>query len=166
MRQANKQEIEALPHYDARLSFFYVPEGDEFMEFATMACVESTDKKHSTGAVVVKDEKVLAMDSNQSGFKLPFLIRLHEKGLCVRRWLKIPSGERYDLCRGCAKPQDHAENRVVRLAVKKHGLDKVKGAAVYLSGHWWCCKDCSDAMINVGISTVVLVEGAKAKFGR
>ncbi len=165
MRQANKQEIEALPHYDARLSFFYVQENDEFMHYAETARLHSTDKFFPTGAAIVKDDSVLELDSNQSGFKLSFFIRRHELGWCVRKWFDVPSGQKYWLCPGCAKPHDHAESRVARQAVEKHG-DKVRGATLYLYGHWWCCKDCCEAMILAGISKVVLVEGAKAKFGR
>lgn len=165
MRQATQEETGILPYYDPRLQFFFVPEGDEFMEAAITVRHESTDKRHSTGAVVVKEGKILSMESNQSGFKHPFWIKLHEKGNCVRMWLKVKSGTNYWLCPGCAKSHDHAESRAARVAFKKHS-DKVQGAALYLAGHWWCCKSCTDAMIRAGITSVILEEGATAKYKR
>ena len=169
MRQAKLEEIEALdysePFMDGRLQLFFVPKADEFMEAAFTVRHESTDKRHSTGAVVVQDGKILSMESNQSGFKHQALIRMHEKGLCVRKLLHVPSGKGYGLCLGCAKSHDHAESRAARAAAHKYP-DKAKGATLYLAGHWWACKPCCNAMIEAGITKVILEEGAKAQYGR
>lgn len=169
MRQATKDEIDSLPYKDAftngSLELFYTSEEDAFMKLALTARLKSSDKQHPTGAVIVNGETILASDSNQSGFKHTFLIRLHELGWCMRRWLKIQSGQKYWLCPGCAKFYDHAEGRATRIGGRDNS-SMMRGSTLYLAGHWWCCKPCSDEMIGGGIKKVVLLEGAKTKYGR
>lgn len=165
MRQATPEEIADLKKFDPRLKFFFADEVDEFMEVALSARQESTDKKHSTGAVVVKDGQILSMESNKAGYTLSFMIKLHEKGMCLRKWLRIPSGKGYFFCKGCATSKNHAESRAARSAFEKHA-QKTKGATLYLAGHWWCCAPCTKAMIEAGIENVVLEEGAAAKYKR
>lgn len=163
MRQATKEEIEALPYFDARLKLFFTSADDEFMEVAKTTLFESTDKRHPTAAVVVKDGKIFSMAANQSGYKNKMLIRWHQSWFCIRRWFKIKSGTHYWLCPGCAKSYDHAEGRASRQARDKYG-DMVKGSDLYLYGHWWCCKPCSDEMVRAGVSRVILLDGAKDSF--
>lgn len=169
MRQATLEEILALPYSepfkDGRLQLFFVPKIDEFMGVAYTVRHTSTDKNHSTGAVVVSDGRVLSMESNKAGYKHPFLIRLHEKGWCLRKKLHIPSGKGYWLCQGCAKSKNHAETRAAKSA-RSHHPEAVHESTLYLAGHFWCCKPCSDAMICAGIRRVVLVEGARDMFKR
>lgn len=164
MRQATDTEVKALPYWDSRLELFFTDLSDQFMQDAKLVRdAESTDKAHSTGAVIVKDGKVLAMDANQAGFKHKLFIEWHRQWLCVRRWFKVKSGTKYWLCPGCAKAKDHAESRSSREAMAKHGANAI-GAALYLYGHWWCCKPCSDAMVKAGVTKVILPEGAKEIF--
>lgn len=130
----------------------------------------TTELNHSTGAVVVKEGKVIGRAANQAGFKNRKLQEFHGKGFCVRRLLKISSGQKYWLCPGCAKSHDHAEWRAVRGALQNAqsltGTSSIAGADLYLHGHWWCCKPCWDAMIAAGIRDVYLVEGAEEQFKR
>lgn len=164
MRPATKEEIASLHYWHPSLELFYVSEDDGFMQMAQhVRNTKSTDKLHSTGAVVVKDGEVIGEAANQAGFKHPFLIRLHEKGNCIRKWLKVKSGTRYWLCPGCSKSKDHAETGAAKDAKRRHP-DKVKGSTLYLYGHWWCCEPCCNAMINAGIAKVILTEGARDKF--
>lgn len=167
MRQANEVEIKELPFHDPRLLFFFVQEADkEYVDFMLVAkekMSESTDQRHPTSAVVVKDGKIIAMDTNQTGYKYKILIKWHQTWFCIRHWFKIRSGTHYWLCPGCAKSRDHAESRVARKTVERCG-DKAMGATLYLYGHWWCCKPCCDAMVKAGITRVVLLEGAKDSF--
>src|SRR3989344_3972335 len=125
----------------------YIPEGknikyvgaqDRFMRAAETACRElSTDRMHPTGAVLVKDGEVIARAANQSALKNKTLLGLHRRGWCVRKLFKIPSGQKYWLCPGCASSRNHSETLVVKAARKK-GVD-TEGADLYLWGHWWCC---------------------------
>ena len=143
----------------------YVPASDPFMAEAERARNElSTEKNQPTGAVVVLYGKIIGVDANQAALKNQKLQALHKNGWCVRRILKIPSGQKYWLCPGCAKSKHHAEARAVRDALKKQG--RIQGADLYLYGHWWCCKPCWDSMIGAGIRDVYLIEGADELFKR
>lgn len=127
---------------------------------------ESTDKLHPTGAVVVKNGKILGGAANQSGFKNKKLIEAHANGWCVRKKLKIKSGTKYWLCPGCATNKEHGESRAIDDAISKVGADIVKGADLYLYGHWWCCKECWDRIIEAGINDVYLLEKSEELFAR
>lgn len=164
MRQATKEEIASLQYWHPSLELFYVTEDDKYMQAAKVVRnTLSTDRFHSTGAVVVKDGEIIGQAANQAGFKHEYFIRLHEKGKCVRKWLKVKSGTRYWLCPGCSKSKDHAETGASKDAMKRHP-DKVEGATLYLYGHWWCCEPCAKAMVHAGIKNVVLLEDAKKAF--
>ncbi len=156
-----------IPYLPAGKNIFVVPESDPFMaEAKRIRDTESTDKRHATGAVVVKDGAIIAGAANQAGFKHSKLVALHQNGWCVRLFLKIKSGTKYWLCPGCATHDDHAESGAVRAAIEKAGKENVAGADVYLYGHYWCCKPCWDNMIRGGIKDVYVVENAFELFGR
>jgi deoxycytidylate deaminase len=143
----------------------YVPAHDRFMRAAETACHElSTDHNHPTGAVLVRDGAVFATAANQSALKNKKLLELHKNGWCVRKILKIPSGQKYWLCPGCASSRNHAETLVVMKA-KKLKLE-TKGADLYLWGHWWCCEPCWNSIIKAGIRDVYLLEGSERFFDK
>lgn len=140
----------------------YVPKDNEFMEKAMDARnTESTEHNFPTGAVVVKDNEIIGIGANQASIKNKSLIKLHKK-ICIRKILRIPSGQKYWLCPGCASYKHHAESRAVIDAKKNRG--NIEGADLYLYGHWWCCKPCWDSMIKAGIRDVYLVENATKLF--
>ena len=143
----------------------YVPEDNLFMQEAMRAQKElSTDHSVSTGAVVVLENRVLGRGANQSALKSKWLIEFHKNTFCVRRFFKIPSGQKYWFCPGCASFRHHAEASALRDALSKK-ID-VNGADIYLYGHWWCCKSCWDSMTKAGVKNVYLVEGATEKFSK
>ncbi|MFA6160532.1 MAG: deaminase [Parcubacteria group bacterium] len=149
------------PYLPEGKTILYVSEDNLFMmEAMRIRNTQSTDKWHPTGAVIVKDGKILGGGANQSGFKNPHLIEAHANGWCVRKWFKAKSGTKYWLCPGCSTNKKHAENMAVRDAVKKTSAKEVIGADLYLYGHWWCCKECWDGMIGAGIKNVYLVQDA------
>ncbi|MDD5589585.1 MAG: deaminase [Candidatus Portnoybacteria bacterium] len=149
------------PYIPEGREIFYVEENNKFMTLAMrIRNTESTDELQPTGAVVVKDGIILGSGANQVGFKNHFLIKLHAKGWCIRKRIHIKSGTKYWLCPGCATHKEHAENRAVRDAVKKSGLDAVRGSDLYLFGHWWCCKPCWDKIIEAEIKNVYLLSGS------
>jgi hypothetical protein len=46
------------------------------------------------------------------------------------------------------------------MAVKdaiKNGFDP-KGSTLYLYGHWWCCQDCWQEMIDKGVKYIYLLD--------
>ena len=134
--------------------------------------LESTDAQHPTGAVVVKDGVIIGRGANQSALKNKKLLDFHKNMFCVRRFLKIPSGQKYWLCPGCASCRHHAESRAIKDALRNlkgkpniaNGVSSTAGADLYLYGHWWCCKPCWDNIIVAGINRVFLVEGALEMF--
>lgn len=151
------------PYLPVGRNIKYVSIDNVFMaEACRIRNSESTDIGHPTGAVVVKDNKIIAWGSNLSRVRNKFLLKLHERGLCVRKLLKIPSGQKYWLCPGCAIPENHAEYRAVKNA--ELSIKNIAGADLYLYGHWWCCRSCWDKMISAGIRDVYLVEGATNMF--
>jgi deoxycytidylate deaminase len=153
------------PYLPAGRTILYVDSSNEFMKAAEVACGElSTDKYHPTGAVLVRDGKIIARAANQSALKSEKLLEWHRKGLCVRKLLKIPSGKKYWLCPGCASSKNHAETLAVKTA-EKLGV-KTDGADLYLWGHWWCCRPCWDSMISGGIRNVYLLSGSDRIFNQ
>ncbi len=156
------------------MQYPYLPEGrtinyvsveNVFMKEAMrLRNEESTDMQHPTGAVVVKDGMVIGRGANQSALRNKRLLEFHRTKFCVRRFLKIPSGQKYWLCPGCASCEQHAESRACKDAIKKTEKGNVVGADLYLYGHWWCCEQCWDNMIAAGIDRVFLVEGALELF--
>ncbi len=146
---------------------FVAPENDRFMaEAERIRDMESTDRRHATGAVIVKDGRVLGSAANQAGFKNRRLIELHQRGWCARSFLKVKSGTKYWLCPGCSTYNDHAEIGAMRDATVKAGAEAVRGADLYLYGHYWCCKPCWDGIIRAGIRNVYVVENADRLFSR
>jgi deoxycytidylate deaminase len=144
-------------------TILYVGPDNEFMKAAEAACKElSTDRYHPTGAVLVKDGKIIARAANQSALKNEKLLELHRKGFCVRKLFKIPSGQKYWLCPGCSSSKNHAETSVVRDA-RKRGIS-TEGSDLYLWGHWWCCEPCWNSIISGGIRDVYLLEGSDRLF--
>ncbi len=151
---------ETLPYIPIGWEVFYVPRENEFMRLAEeVAKKYSTDVKHSTGAVVVKEGKIIGKGANVSWF--------HKHLGCVRKGLRnlflVPSGKMYWSCPGCS-PKFHAEQTALR-DVLRRGANP-KGAELYLWGHWWCCESCWEKMIDAGIEKVFLVEGADVLFGK
>ena len=151
------------PYLPEGREFKYVSIQDPFMAETKRITLEySTDHNHPTGAVIVKDGKILGYAANQSALKNKFLLNFHKTTFCVRRFFKIKSGQKYWLCPGCASHRMHSEPRAIKDAQKK-GFDS-KGADLYHWGHWWCCKPCWDSMINAGIKDVYLVDNAEELF--
>ena len=147
----------AYPYLPTGRTILYVSSSDPFMKEAERVCREkTTDRNHPTGSVVVLDGKVIGSNANQAGFKSEFMIDLHRNGACIRRLLKIKSGQKYWLCPGCASPENHSESLAVKDALSRNG--KIDGADLYLWGHWWCCEVCWNNMIKAGIKDVYLLD--------
>jgi deoxycytidylate deaminase len=142
----------------------YVLETDVFIKQAKKERVNSTDDSHPTGAVVVKEGLVIGKGANQSALKNKKFREFHAKYFCIRRFLKIPSGQKYWLCPGCASFRYHAESQAIKNALLKH--NSLVNSDLYLYGHWWCCQPCWEKMIKAGIKNVFLVDGATEKFSR
>jgi len=123
------------------------PSWDEyFLEVADLVTKRATCLRRRVGAVLVKDKKILATGYNgaPSGLEHCF-----ETG-CIREKLKIPSGQRHELCRGL-----HAEQNVI-LQAALYGVS-TKGSTLYLTNQ--PCVICAKMLINAGIKEVVIAGG-------
>ena len=143
--------LQKLPYLPTGKEILTVPETDTFMKAAKMvAQTLSRDPEHPTGAVIVLEGQIIGRGANGSDY--------HAEHGCKRKELKIPTGEKYELCPGC-DPKNHAEQTAL-----KNCTESPKGADLYLWGHWWCCESCWGKMIQAGIKNVYLLEGASEKF--
>jgi dCMP deaminase len=121
------------------------PNWDEyFIEITKVICTRSTCLRRKVGAIIVKDKRILASGYNgaPSGLK-----HCGEIGGCLRAQMKVPSGQRHELCRGL-----HAEqNAIIQAAV--HGVS-IKDSVLYCTTH--PCIICAKMIINAGIKKVVI----------
>ena len=123
------------------------PSWDEyFLEVACLVSKRSTCLRRRVGAVLVKDRKILATGYNGAPSGIKHCI---DTG-CVREKLKIPSGQRHELCRGL-----HAEQNVL-LQAALYGISTA-GSALYVTNQ--PCVICAKMLINAGIRELV-VSGA------
>ncbi len=148
--------MKSLPYLPDGRTILYVPAEHPFMQAAKkVAETESLDEKHRTGAVIVKNEKLLGQGANGS--------MLHKRWGCIRKLIKAPTGKLYGLCSGCS-PKNHAEQKAIATVLKAG--ERTEGADLYLWGHWWCCQSCWAAMIKAGIKNVYLPDNAWELFGK
>ena len=85
-----------------------------FMEIAEVVAKRSTCLRNQVGAVLVKDKYIIATGYNGAPSGSPHCLDVG----CLREQLKVPSGERHELCRGV-----HAEqNAVIQAAL--HGVGR------------------------------------------
>lgn len=117
-----------------------------FMEMAELAGKRSTCNRRHVGAVIVKDNQILATGYNGAPKGLPNCCDI---GDCIRQKLNVPSGERHELCRAV-----HAEsNAITQCAV--NGVS-CKGGTLYVTAS--PCTMCTKQIINAGITRVVAKE--------
>ncbi|MCD5407469.1 MAG: cytidine/deoxycytidylate deaminase family protein [Desulfotomaculum sp.] len=113
-----------------------------FMDITKLAASRATCLRRQVGALLVKDNHILASGYNGAPSGLKHCLDIG----CLRDRQKIPSGQRHELCRGL-----HAEQNVL-IQAAVHGI-AVKGATVYAT-HQPCIL-CAKMLINAGIKRVV-----------
>jgi dCMP deaminase len=114
---------------------------DYFMAITHEVSNRSTCLRRHTGAVLVKDRRILATGYNGSPSGLA---HCGDVG-CLREQQGIASGRAHELCRGI-----HAEqNAIVQAAL--HGV-AIEGATLY-STHQPCVL-CAKMLINAGVTTI------------
>ena len=115
------------------------------MEFAKIAATRSTCLRRQVGAVIVKDDRILATGYNGAPKKLK---HCSEVG-CLREKKNIPSGERHEICRGT-----HAEqNAIIQAAY--YGIS-IKDSYLYCTNT--PCLICAKMIINAGIKKVYYID--------
>ncbi len=102
----------------------------------------STCLRRQVGAIIVKDKRILATGYNGA----PKGIRHCSETGCLREQMKVPSGERHELCRGL-----HAEqNAIIQAALHGSGIN---GGTLYCT--FMPCIICAKMLINAGIKRLV-----------
>ena len=124
-----------------------------YLDIAETVSKRSTCIRRQYGAIIVHSDEILATGYNGAPRGRRNCIDL---GSCTRDNLKIPSGERYELCRSV-----HAEANAIISAARKD----VIGGTIYLVGRnsktgelidsTTPCSMCRRLIINAGIKNVV-----------
>lgn len=125
-----------------------------YLDLAEMVSQRGTCLRRRYGAVIVKNDEVISTGyvGAPRGRK-----NCSDLGECVRQKMRIPRGERYELCRSV-----HAEANAIISASR----DKMIGSSMYLTGievdtggyvsHSSSCSMCKRLVINAGIETVYI----------
>lgn len=118
-----------------------------FMEMAKLAAKRSTCLRRQIGAVAVKDKHILSTGYNGPPPGHP---HCEELGGCLREQMKVPSGERHELCAAV-----HAEQNIICQAAL-HGI-ALAGAIIYCTAQ--PCSICAKMIVSAGIEQVIYLEG-------
>ncbi len=130
------------------------PSWDEyFLEMAKLVAKRSTCLRRQVGAVLVKNKRILATGYNGAPSGLGHCLDIG----CLREKLKIPSGERHELCRGL-----HAEQNAL-IQASLYGIS-VKDSVFYLTNQ--PCIICAKMLINAGIKEIVIADGYPDKMAQ
>lgn len=117
-----------------------------FMDITKLAARRSTCIRRAVGAIIVKDQRILATGYNGA----PSGITHCSVTGCLRAKLNVPSGQRHELCRGI-----HAEqNAIIQAAL--HGVS-IKDSILFCTNQ--PCSICTKMIINAGIGTIYYEEG-------
>jgi len=116
------------------------------MQISTLVSTRSTCMRRQVGALLVKERNILATGYNG----VPSGISHCDETGCLRDQLKVPSGERHELCRGL-----HAEQNAI-IQAARHGVN-IDGATLYCTDS--PCSICSKMLINAGVKNIVFGRG-------
>jgi dCMP deaminase len=136
--------------------------GKYYLDIAKAIAQRSTCLRRKFGAVIVREDQIVSCGYNGAPRGAPNCIDI---GKCAREELKVPAGERYELCRAV-----HAEaNSVINAA--RSGVS-VLGGTMYLYGentdgsipeNLMPCQMCRRIIINSGIEKVIVSDKDKIK---
>ena len=120
------------------------PGWDEyFLRLAELASTRSTCLRRRVGALLVAERRVLATGYNGPPRGLP---HCREAG-CLRETLKVPSGQRHEICRAI-----HAEQNAI-LQAAQHGVP-IRQATLYCTHQ--PCAICARMILNLDVTRLVL----------
>lgn len=128
-----------------------------FLEIAQVVSKRSTCMRRRYGAVIVQDNIIVSTGYNGSPRAEKNCI---DTGVCQREAMKVPKGERYELCVGV-----HAEQNAI---INASAL-KMKGSTIYIAGFntadgsWTSgepCLLCSRMIRNALLAKAVYRDGA------
>lgn len=125
-----------------------------YLNIAEAVVARGTCIRRNFGAVIVNNDEIVSTGyvGSPRGRE-----NCCDRGSCMREELKVPRGERYELCRSV-----HAEQNAIISASRKDMI----GATLYLVGLDYCdnsyvlnanpCSLCKKMIINAGISKVII----------
>ena len=125
-----------------------------YLDIAEVVSQRSTCLRRHYGAVIVKNDEVIATGYTGAprGRK-----NCSDLGFCMREKLKVPRGERYELCRSV-----HAEQNAIISASR----EELIGSDIYLVGietrdgsyveNASSCAMCKRVIINAGVEKVYI----------
>lgn len=125
-----------------------------YLDIAQTVLERSTCLRRHYGAIIVRNDEIVATGYNGAPRGRS---NCNELGYCVREQMRIPRGERYELCRSV-----HAEANAIISASRNECI----GATLYLVGRdaltgnllsdATSCSMCRRTIINSGIERVVI----------
>ncbi|MCK4761720.1 MAG: dCMP deaminase family protein [Candidatus Aminicenantes bacterium] len=125
-----------------------------YLDIAKVVSTRSTCLKVSIGAIILKEDQIIAAGYVGSPRKTKSSL---EHGFCLRQKLNIPSGTQYELCRSV-----HAEQNAIINAARS-GVSLL-GGAMYVYGEErpggemldaFPCFICKKMIINAGLVRVI-----------
>lgn len=126
---------------------------DYYMNIAVQVSLRSTCARRRVGAVIVKNNNILATGYNGSPSGLPNCIEHNNR--CYRSKHNIPSGEALDKCYAV-----HAEQNALMNALK-NGND-LQGASIYVTT--FPCSTCAKFIIQTGIKELYYIDTYNDEF--
>lgn len=129
-----------------------------YLDIADAVLERSTCLRRKYGAIIVRNDEIISTGYNGAprGRR-----NCSDLGGCTRETLRIPSGERYELCRSV-----HAEANAIISASRRDMI----GSTLYLVGRdaqtnelltdATSCSMCKRQIINAGIDRIVIRTGA------
>lgn len=115
------------------------------MSIAFLVSERSTCLRRRVGAVAVKEKRILATGYNGA----PTGVRHCAETGCLRQQLRIPSGQRHEICRGL-----HAEQNVI-IQAAMYGID-IGAADIYCTNY--PCVLCAKMLINCKVRRIYYAE--------
>ena len=113
-----------------------------FMKICRVVAERSTCLRRQVGALLVANRRILATGYNGAPQGLPHCAQVG----CLREQMKIPSGQRQELCRGL-----HAEqNAIIQAAVHGVALENVTCYSTIQP-----CITCAKMLINANVTRIV-----------
>jgi dCMP deaminase len=124
-----------------------------YLNIADAVLDRSTCLRRKYGAIIVKNDEILSTGYNGAPRGR---VNCSELGYCNREQLRIPSGQRYELCRSV-----HAEaNAITKVAKSANNCD---GSTLYITAA--PCIECSKLIIQAGIRRVVYSDDYRSEEG-
>lgn len=125
-----------------------------YLDIAETVLERSTCLRRLYGAIIVRNDEIIATGYNGAPRGRRNCVDL---GICTREVMKIPRGERYELCRSV-----HAEANAIISAARRD----MAGAVLYLVGRdaqtgellsdATSCSMCRRQIVNAGLEKVVI----------